>query len=109
MPVVTRYQIKVKEENFEKFLSEIDRERKNKLNVELSKKNIKIFVVGGSDSEGLNSPTMRIFKNIIKAKEYEEKIKSRNDFTEMSIVTNSGEFIYLLKEEILDLLNKSKK
>ena len=106
MPVVTRYQKNIKEENFECLLIKNERERKNKLHEALSKKNISIFVVGGSDSEGLNAPTMRIFKNIVKAKEYEEKIKSRNDFTEMSIVTKSGEFIYLLKEEILELLKK---
>ena len=103
MPVLTRSQ---KENKFGTILREVESKRKEKLNAELSKKNIYIFVVGGSDIDGLNAPTMRIFKNILKAKEYEDIIKKRNDFTEMSLVTKSGEFIYLLKEEILELLKR---
>jgi hypothetical protein len=106
MPVFTRSQIKLKEDTVENLLKKNEIERKKKLKYELLKKNITVFVVGGSDSEGLNAPTMRLFKNIFKAKEYEEKISKNNDFTEMSLVTKSGEFIYLFKKEILELLKK---
>ncbi len=106
MPLLTRQQFKVKENEIENILIQNEIERKEKLKKELLKKKITIFVVGGSDNEGLNAPTMRLFKNILKAKEYEDKIRPRNDYTEMSLVTKSGEFIYVLKEEILEMLKK---
>jgi len=82
-------------------------ERREKLSSALLVENNKFFVVGASDNDGLNYCTMRLFDTIVDAKKYSDEIKKTNDFTEFSLVTKSGEFIYLLNSEIRKLLEKN--
>ena len=120
MPVVTRNESKNESSNYtycelsfnkknnaaEAYVSEVEKERRKKVKIELLKSKHTVFVIAISDICGLKLDTMKIFKNFITAKEYEESIKDKNDYIEYSIVTNSGEFIRLLKKEVDKFLQK---
>ena len=96
----------VYKENFEKQMREYESERNEKIKSENLKSKQTFFVAGGSHINGLNDSSMRLFNSIIRAKEYKNKIKKTNDFTEISLVTESGEFIYLLKSDLNEFVRK---